>query len=328
MHHRTVAAALAALVGAAVVAAGAMTGAAGAQGRPSLAQALAALRVPPAWFDATAVAWNVARPWKEARLEIRRLLGLGDPASLRQAVKLTYIYCQKKDIGDGHEYPMYLYLGGETAWAVQAYEAFIRSLVAANTPGHTGAYLDLAACYRHFGEHAKALASARLALERLAPPPWRVAGEAHVWDVIGDLYADQGDAARAREAYGRAAALYPTSTQPYGRDLLPRRVAKIQAKRDLLDLPGLPAGRLKDGTYAGTSLGYLGDVGVTAVVKGGRLADLTVRHKENIPLGATEIIPRRIVEAQSLNVHAVTGATTTGDAIRVAALEALRKAGL
>ena len=296
--------------------------------RPSLAKALAALKVPPAWFATTAVRYDTSKPWKDARIEIRRLLGLGDQDSLKQAMKLTCIYNQKKDIGNGHEYPMYLFLGGEMAWALQAYEAYIQKLVAENAEGDTGAYLSLAACYRHFGEHAKAVQAATLALQRLPKPPWRISSEAHVYDALGDIYADMGDAAKARLHYRKAAQLYPTSDEPYGRHLLPRRVAKVQGKLDMLDLAAIQPGSLTDGAYTGSSLGYVDEVRVTVVIQGGRIADVKLQHKENIPLGSTEILPKRIVAMQSLNVQAVTGATTTCDAIRDGALQALRQAGL
>lgn len=296
--------------------------------KPSLAKALAGMKVPPAWFATTATRYDTGKPWKDARLEIRRLLGLGDQDSLRQAMKLTYVYRQKNDIGNGHEYPMYLFLGGETAWALQAYEAFIQKVAAENAEGHTEAYVSLAACYRHFGEYAKAVKAATLALERLPKPPWKVASEAHVYDALGDIYAEMGDAAKARLHYRKAAQLYPTSDQPYGRHLLARRVAKVQGKLDMLDLAAIRPGSLTDGTYTGSSLGYIDEVEVTVAVKRGRIADVRLQHKENIPLGSTEIIPKRIVEMQSLNVQAVTGATTTSDAIRDGALQALRKAGL
>jgi uncharacterized protein with FMN-binding domain len=87
---------------------------------PSLQEALAKLKVPPDWMAATPVAWDTAKPWSEARLEIRRLLALDD-ASVRQGVKLTWLYAQKGDIGDGHELPMYLFMSGNYAWAAREY---------------------------------------------------------------------------------------------------------------------------------------------------------------------------------------------------------------
>ena len=296
--------------------------------KPSLREALADLRVPPEWFQTTPVRYNTRRPWKEARLEIRRRLGLGDRASLREAIKLTYLYRQKNDIGDGHEFPMYLFLGGETAWAVKAYESFIRKLAAQGKQGHTHAYLSLAACYQHFGEYRKALQVANDALRRLPKPPWNIPSEAYAHDVLGDVYAGMDQEDKAKEHYRKAIRLYPKSRQPYGRHLLLRKAAKVQAKLDMLALEAIKPGRLRDGTYTGRSLGYVGDVIVTVVVRDRRIARVQVKHKENIPLGSTEIIPKRIVEQHSLNVDAVTGATCTSDAIRDGAFQALKKAGL
>lgn len=296
--------------------------------KPSMRKALAELKVPPDWCRTTPVRYDTRKPWKEARLEIRRRLGLGDRRSLREAMKLTYLYHKKNDIGDGHEYPMYLFLGGETAWAVKAYRSFIAKLAAGGKVGHTNAYLSLAACYVHFGEYDKALQIANDALRHLPKPPWDVPNEAHVHDVLGDVYAAMGDKARAKQHYRKAVRLHPRSRQPYGRHLLRRKAAKVQAKLDMLALEAIQPGKLRDGTYTGRSLGYVGDILVTVTVRGRRIAAVTVTHKENIPLGSTEIIPRRIVEQQALNVDAVTGATCTSDAIRDGAFQALKKAGL
>ena len=303
--------------------------AAGDAKAPSLAQAQAALKVPLDWMASTQVSWDVAaKPWKDGRIEIRRLLGLGDQDSLRQAMKLTYMYMQKKDIGNGHEYPMYLYLGGEFAWAVREYEAFTGAVAANREKGHTEAYLNLASCYKHFGEHAKAVQAAQRAIALLPDPPWDVPSEAHVYDVLGDIHADSGDVARARAAWQKAMQVMPQSKQPYGRNLIPRKVAKIQAKIDLLSVAAIRPGSVKDGTYTGKSMGYVDEVTVGVTVRGGRITDVKVTHRENIPLGSTQIIPQRIVQSQSLNVQAVTAATTTSDAIRDACLQALRQAGL
>jgi len=291
--------------------------------KPSLTRALAALKVPPAWFAQTPVKWSTSRPWKEGRLEIRRLLALGTQAGNRQAVKLSWLYRRKKDIGNGHEWPMYLFMGGQTAWATRAYEEFLQ----ASPERNTHAYLDLMSCYRHFGEYEKAKATAARAMKNLPPPPWRIASEANVHDGLGDLYAELGDKKSARLHYAKAAELYPKSKQPYGRHLLARRAAKVRAKIDLLDMGAIEPGRLADGKYAGRSLGYTGPLGVVVTVRQGRITDVVVQHKEKIHQNATRIIPQRIVAAQSLNVDAVTSATITSQAIVDATLQALKKAG-
>ncbi len=76
---------------------------------PSLKEAREKLKVPPSWFESVSVRYDTRKPWKEARGEIRRLLG-GDGDMVRQGMKLTYLYFQKHDIGDGHEYPLYLFV--------------------------------------------------------------------------------------------------------------------------------------------------------------------------------------------------------------------------
>jgi len=290
--------------------------------KPSLKEALAALKTPPPWFERTAVSWDTARPWKEGRIEIRRLLALGTQAGNRQAVKLTWLYRQKKDIGNGHEYPMYLFLAGEIAWATPAYEEYLR----AHPERGTHAYLDLASCYRHFGEYGKAAETLQRAMANVPTDAWRVSCEANVHDGWGDLLAEKGDKKQAREHYAKAVALYPQSKQPYGRHLLARRAAKVQAKLDMLEMASLRPGDLAAGRYAGTSLGYTGPLSVTATVRSGRIADLQVQHKEKIHQNAPTIIPRRIIQAQSLKVDAITGATVTSQAIVDATFQALKKA--
>lgn len=83
--------------------------AAAEKAKPSLEEALARLKVPPDWIDEVKVDYDMNLPWKDARLEVRRLLSENKN---REAVKLTLLYLRKEDIGDGHEYPMYVYMVG------------------------------------------------------------------------------------------------------------------------------------------------------------------------------------------------------------------------
>jgi uncharacterized protein with FMN-binding domain len=289
--------------------------------KPSLDEALARLKVPPDWFDEVKVQYDTNQPWKDARLEVRRLLSLNRN---REAIKLTVLYLRKGDIGDGHEYPMYLYMGGEYAWAVQEY----RQRLASQPKGYTHEYLCLAACYRHFGLYQDALALLDVAQQRLPDPPWRIAQEADICDYRGDLYAEMGKFDQATQQYQKAIVLYPTSDQPYGRHLLHRRAAKVQSKLDLLTVKAIESGTLRDGTYTGQSLGYVGDVTVAVTIRKGRITDVRVQHQEKIDQKATTIIPQRIIAAQSLKVDGITGATVTYDAIIDGALQALKRARL
>jgi uncharacterized protein with FMN-binding domain len=119
----------------------------------------------------------------------------------------------------------------------------------------------------------------------------------------------------ATKHYKKAIALHPTSNQAYGRHLLHRRAAKIQTELDLLMIEAIESGRLRDGTYTGKSLGYVGGLIVTVTIKGGRITGVHVEHKEKIDQRATTIVPQRITAKQSLKVDGVTGATVTYDAI-------------
>ena len=290
--------------------------------------ALADLKIPPDWFDSTEVHYDTSHPWGDARIEIRRLLGLRGE-HVREAIKLTCLYREKGDIGDGHEYPMYLFLGGEYAWSLAAYEEFVQGLLASPESGnHIHAFLSLASNQVHFGQYQQALATIDAARGRLPEPPWRIAREADVEDGYGDVHAAMGGADEARRHYAKAADLYPKSNQPYGKHLLKRRAAKVRNKLDLLDRRELADATLRDGTYRSKALGYVGDVEVTLVIRSNKIADIQIQHEEKIEQGATTIIPARIIDRQSLDVDGITGATVTVDAILDGVFQALKQAGL
>ena len=84
--------------------------------------------------------------------------------------------------------------------------------------------------------------------------------------------------------------------------------------------------------YEGKAKGYGGYVHVTVVVDGeGKILDVSMgRHSESQGYGnlAIDVIPAAIVEGQSLDVDAVSGATLTSDAIIAAVAKALESAGL
>ena len=298
-----------------------------AEAPPSLKQGLADLKVPPAWMEATPITWDTNKPWKDARLEIRRLLGLGTEPEVRQGVKLTWIYSQKNDIGNGHELPMYLFLSGNYAWAALEYPKHIKTV---EGKGATHEYVCYASCLAHFGEYAQALEVLERALKDLPPQQWQVNSMANIQNQMGDVYVKMGDAEKARKAYAEAIRLYPTSEQPNGRAWVQRRVAMVQAKLDMMSLAALSTAKLHDGAYSANALGYADgkEITVTVTIRGGKMADIKVVHQEKIDLGASKIIPQRIVTQQSLKVDAVTGATVTSQGIIDGTFKALKQAGL
>ncbi|MCX7045770.1 MAG: tetratricopeptide repeat protein [Candidatus Sumerlaeota bacterium] len=297
--------------------------------KPSLAEAQASLKIPPDWFVSLDVAYDTNKPWKDARLEIRNRLAQGGDKA-RQAVKLTWLYAQKKDINDGHELPMYLFMSGEYAWAIQESEKFLKEKFAQPVPayGYTNAFNSLASCYAHFGEYDKALKTLDEAVRHLPKAPLDIGNKATISDIRGDIYAEMGDMEKARASYLEAIDLFPKSQQPYGRHLLKRHAAKVQAKLDLMQRKALDLSKLRDGVYTGTELGYVDDVTVKVTVRDRRIADIEVTHKEKIDQNATKIIPQRIIERQDLKVDGITGATVTCQAIVNATYKALQQAGL
>jgi uncharacterized protein with FMN-binding domain len=293
---------------------------------PSLQQALAELKVPPDWVAATPIHWDTNKPWKDARLEIRRLLAL-DTNSVREGVKLTWLYAQKRDIGDGHELPMYLFMSGNYAWATLEYSKHLKKV---GGTGATHAFRCYASCLAHFGEYKQALQVLGDAMKDLPADPWRISSRAGIQEHYGDIYAKTGNIAKAREHYAEAMRLYPTSNQPYGRHLLVRNVAKVKSKLDLLAMQSLATARLRDGSYTGKAAGYseTKDLEVTVTIASGKIGNVSVKHEEKIDLDATRIIPQRIVDKQSVQVDAVTGATVTSQGIVEGAFQALKQAGL
>jgi fumarate reductase flavoprotein subunit len=75
-----------------------------------------------------------------------------------------------------------------------------------------------------------------------------------------------------------------------------------------------------------------GDVTVTLDVKDGKLTSFTVEAladvSEGVGVMAVDALPERILNANSIEVDAVAGATVTSEAIMKAAAKALADAGL
>jgi uncharacterized protein with FMN-binding domain len=292
---------------------------------PKLDELLAQLVIPPPWLQDAQTQYDTSKPWKDARLEIRRLLGLGRTETHREAIKLTWLYLQKGDIGDGHEYPMYTFLGGDPVWSIRAHEEFLAK-PHQETPIH--AHLTLAALYAQYGEFDKAKATLVVAQAGLPAPPWDIQRKADLAAAYGDLYAAWGKPDEAKRCYAEAVALYPTAKPPYGGHLLPRRAAQVQSKLDLLTFQSLQATDLRDGEYRDKALGYAGDIDVTVVIREGKIADIRLKHEEKIDQNACVLIPQRMIAAQSLQVDGISGATVTKDAIVHGVYRSLRKAGL
>ena len=87
---------------------------------------------------------------------------------------------------------------------------------------------------------------------------------------------------------------------------------------------------MTDGTYTGVGQGRNGELTVEVKVDAGKLSAVrVVKHVETLGISdaAVKQMPARIVDAQSLKVDAVSGATLTSEGIRTAVADAIRKAG-
>ena len=87
-----------------------------------------------------------------------------------------------------------------------------------------------------------------------------------------------------------------------------------------------------DGTYVGTGKGMNGKFQVTVTIAGGQVTDIQVgENSETQGIGSNGFgnygsLPGRIIQAQSVNVDGVAGATVTSDAIKEAVADALSQA--
>lgn len=82
----------------------------------------------------------------------------------------------------------------------------------------------------------------------------------------------------------------------------------------------------EDGTYNGKAKGFSGDIEVEVDVEGGKITSVKVLKEDETPEigGAVKnTISERIVEANSVNIDGVSGATITTDAIKEAVKNAL-----
>ncbi len=85
--------------------------------------------------------------------------------------------------------------------------------------------------------------------------------------------------------------------------------------------------KLTDGIFEGSFSSWPNDATVKVTVKEGMITDIQVLHHFGSWIGrkAVPVIPQRIIEKQSVNVDAVTGATNSSRVIMHAVQNALEK---
>ncbi len=283
----------------------------------------------PTWFKSTTVHWDMSKPWKEGRMEIRRLLGFNEAEKSHEAMKILYLYKSKewdKVMGEWGEYP---FLAGEHEMALVHY---LDTLPKITKYEPTHAKQCLAALYEHYGAYDKAmdtLSEAHKRVETKDSSKFKIMRLAHLHEAMGDLSVKMEDIDAAKTHYQTAADLFPTSNQPYGKEKLKPSSERCKRKIARLDIANLANAQLKDGTYTAQQQAYSGVLKLQVTIKNNKISACRVsNHKEKIHQGAIETIPARILELQTVEVDAVLGATVTSDAIKDCTFQCLKRAGL
>ena len=105
-----------------------------------------------------------------------------------------------------------------------------------------------------------------------------------------------------------------------------RLISKINAShRQLLaeKIPAIDLAKIKDGTYTGSYRTFLVAAEVKVTVKDHRITGIELLKHENGRGAAAERIPSKVIEAQSLVVDTVAGATISSKVILKAIENAL-----
>ncbi|WP_317316879.1 FMN-binding protein [Peptostreptococcus russellii] len=87
--------------------------------------------------------------------------------------------------------------------------------------------------------------------------------------------------------------------------------------------------KLKDGKYKGSAYGYNSEVEVEVEVKDGKISNIDIVSQNETPeyFRKAISIKNEIVKKQSLDVDSVSGATLSSNAIKIASMQAIKKAG-
>lgn len=102
-------------------------------------------------------------------------------------------------------------------------------------------------------------------------------------------------------------------------------LAKYRKQVEAINITGVELTKVKDGTYDGSYETLLVSADVKVIVKDHQITNIDlVRHNHGKGASA-EIIPQKIMGAQSLEVDVVTGATNSSKVILKAVENALKK---
>ena len=117
---------------------------------------------------------------------------------------------------------------------------------------------------------------------------------------------------------------------PVSQTLPNNTTSNISAKTNSKSTPTTSkTSKYKDGTYTGVGQGFRPDLTVSVKIKSDKITDIRIVAISDTPRYYTEpvnTIPSEIIQAQSSNVDAVSGATRSSDGIMMAVQDALSRA--
>ena len=204
--------------------------------------------------------------------------------------------------------------------------------------------VDLAHCYWKIGSREMAVAI----IGELTFDDTRHGNIIKLWADMGDFdkaialaeasarvgppdsaYRAAGDACRMAGRYQQALAYYQKVLATGGQQgIIKQNKARAQASIDAIRaVEGLDLSKVRDGTYAATSIAYAGPLDVAVEIKDGKILSVKVtKHQEKQFYTALTDTPAQIVTRQGIKgVDAVTSATITSEAIMNATVKALAK---
>lgn len=121
-------------------------------------------------------------------------------------------------------------------------------------------------------------------------------------------------------------------------ETLKKQVAELQQEKENLknqlnaainNAADVPTDKLQDGTYEGTGRGFKSTIKVSLKIVGGKIESIDiVEQNDDEPYfsDAKALIPR-VIEAQSVKVDSISGATFSSNGIKSAIRDAMKKAG-
>jgi uncharacterized protein with FMN-binding domain len=159
---------------------------------------------------------------------------------------------------------------------------------------------------------------------KLAEASARAGRPAGAYMAAGDACRHHGRYRSAIAYYERVLAVPVRPNDGIQKKSIDRARAAI---RNIRMFEKLDLNRVRDGTYAGRSVAYAGDLTVSVTVAAARITSVRVTgHKDKQYYSALTDTPRQIIAKQSLkDVDATTGATLTSDGIVNAVADALSK---